>query len=316
MSKCFPAYPRKRPHTASLDLGVIATAQPGRAWPLVRVRSMSDQPSVPERRGRWECLKTDHGNQILVFPAITYLWNAGPVAFAVIGGAFLAVTGGEALYADMGHFGRLPIRVAWFGCALPALTLNYFGQGGLLLIEPGAVESPFYQLAPQWSHYGLVVLATLATVIASQAIITGAYSLTQQAIQLGFLPRMNVIHTAGHERGQIYIPFVNWTLAIATLVAVIGFGSSDALGGAYGIAVSLLMAITTLMATFVALHWKHNRLIVYTVNSGLLAVDLAFFASMHQVRRRRLVPCADCSCYCVHHAHLAQGRGDDGHDSP
>jgi len=213
------------------------------------------------------------------FPAITYLWNAGPVAFAVIGGAFLAVTGGEALYADMGHFGRLPIRVAWFGCALPALTLNYFGQGGLLLTDPGAVESPFYQLAPQWSHYGLVVLATLATVIASQAIITGAYSLTQQAIQLGFLPRMNVIHTAGHERGQIYIPFVNWTLAIATLAAVIGFGSSDALGGAYGIAVSLLMAITTLMATFVALHWKHNRLIVYTVNGSLLAVDLAFFAS-------------------------------------
>src|SRR5262249_23120330 len=195
------------------------------------------------------------------FPAITYLWNAGPVAFAVIGGAFLAVTGGEALYADMGHFGRLPIRVAWFGCALPALTL----------------ESPFYQLAPQWSHYGLVVLATLATVIASQAIITGAYSLTQQAIQLGFLPRMNVIHTAGHERGQIYIPFVNWMLAIATLAAVIGFGSSDALGGAYGIAVSLLL---------------------------------------HQVCRRRLVPCADRSCSRVHHAHLAQGRGDDGQDSP
>src|SRR4029450_1791077 len=149
----------------------------------------------------------------------------------------------------MGHLGRLPIRIAWFGCALPALTLNYFGQGGLLLTDPGAVESPFYQLAPQWSHYGLVVLATLATVIASQAIITGAYSLTQQAIQLGFLPRLNVIHTAGHERGQsstntagrergqICIPFVNWALAAATLAAMIGFGSSDALGGAYGIAV-------------------------------------------------------------------------------
>jgi KUP system potassium uptake protein len=212
-------------------------------------------------------------------PAITYLWHAGPMAFAVIGGAFLAVTGGEALYADMGHFGRLPIRAAWFGCALPALTLNYFGQGGLLLTEPGAVENPFYQLAPQWSHYGLVVLATLATVIASQAIITGAYSLTQQAIQLGFLPRLNVIHTAGHERGQIYIPFVNWALAVATLAAVIGFGSSDALGGAYGIAVSLLMVITTLLATFVALHWKHNPLIVYGVNGSLLAVDLAFFGS-------------------------------------
>jgi KUP system potassium uptake protein len=212
-------------------------------------------------------------------PAITYLWQAGPIAFAVIGGAFLAVTGGEALYADMGHFGRLPIRAAWFGCALPALTLNYFGQGGLLLSEPEAVESPFYQLAPQWSHYGLVVLATAATVIASQAIITGAYSLTQQAIQLGFLPRLNVIHTAGHERGQIYIPFVNWALAITTLAAVIGFGSSDALGGAYGIAVSLLMVITTLLATFIALHWKHNPLIVYVVNGSLLAIDLAFFGS-------------------------------------
>jgi KUP system potassium uptake protein len=212
-------------------------------------------------------------------PAITYLWNAGPLAFAVIGAAFLAVTGGEAFYADMGHFGPFPIRVAWFAVALPALTLNYFGQGGLLLTEPGAIDNPFYQLAPEWSHYGLVALATAATVIASQAIISGVYSLTQQAIQLGFLPRMNIVHTAGHEIGQIYIPFVNWSLALASLAAVIGFGSSDALAGAYGIAVSLLMAITTLMATFVALHWKHNPLIVYTVNGSLLVLDLIFFAS-------------------------------------
>jgi KUP system potassium uptake protein len=212
-------------------------------------------------------------------PAVTYLWNAGPLALAVIGAAFLAVTGGEAFYADMGHFGPFPIRAAWFAVALPALTLNYFGQGGLLLIEPGAIDNPFYQLAPEWSHYGLVALATAATVIASQAIISGAYSLTQQAIQLGFLPRMNIVHTAGHEIGQIYIPFVNWSLALASLAAVIGFGSSDALAGAYGIAVSLLMAITTLMATFVALHWKHNPLIVYTVNGSLLVLDLIFFAS-------------------------------------
>ena len=212
-------------------------------------------------------------------PAITYLWNAGPLAFTVIGGAFLAVTGGEAFYADMGHFGPFPIRLAWFGVALPALTLNYFGQGGLLLVQPDAIESPFYQLAPEWSHYGLVVLATVATVIASQAIISGAYSLTQQAIQLGFLPRMNIIHTTRYEIGQIYVPFVNWTLAMATLAAVIGFGSSDALAGAFGIAVSLLMAITTLMATFVALHWKYNPLIVYAVNGSLIALDLLFFAS-------------------------------------
>ena len=212
-------------------------------------------------------------------PAITYLWHAGPLAFAVIGGAFLAVTGGEAFYADMGHFGPFPIRVAWFGVALPALTLNYFGQGGLLLVQPGAIENPFYQLAPQWSHYGLVVLATVATVIASQSIISGAYSLTQQAIQLGFLPRMNIIHTTRYEIGQIYVPFMNWALAIATLAAVIGFGSSDALAGAFGIAVSLLMAITTLMATFVALHWKYNPLLVYAVNGSLFALDLVFFAS-------------------------------------
>jgi KUP system potassium uptake protein len=183
------------------------------------------------------------------------------------------------MYADMGHFGRFPIRAAWFGVALPALTLNYFGQGGLLLTEPEAVDGLFYHLAPEWSHYGLVILATFATIIASQAIISGAYSLTQQAVQLGFLPRMNIVHTAGHEIGQIYVPFVNWTLAAATLAAVIGFGSSDALAGAYGIAVSLLMAITTLMATFVALHWKHNPFLVYGVNGSLLLIDLVFFAS-------------------------------------
>src|SRR5271157_661960 len=211
--------------------------------------------------------------------AATYLWSAGPLAFVVIGGAFLAVTGGEAFYADMGHFGPLPIRIAWFGVALPALTLNYFGQGGLLLAEPGAIESPFYELAPQWAHYPLVVLATVATVIASQSIISGAYSMTQQAISLGFLPRMRVVHTEGREIGQIYVPFVNWALAIGTLAAVIGFGSSDALAGAFGIAVSLLMVITTVMATFVALHWKYNPLIVYAVNGGFLALDLVFFAS-------------------------------------
>jgi KUP system potassium uptake protein len=212
-------------------------------------------------------------------PAITYLWHAGPLALAVIGGAFLAVTGGEAFYADMGHFGPFPIRIAWFGVALPALTLNYFGQGGLLLTEPGAVENSFFQLAPEWSHYGLVILATAATVIASQSIISGAYSLTSQAIQLGFLPRMNIVHTAGHEIGQIYVPVVNWTLAFGTLAAVIGFGSSAALAGAFGIAVSLLMAITTLMATFVALRWKHNSFLVYSVNGSLLALDLLFVAS-------------------------------------
>src|ERR671938_328723 len=134
--------------------------------------------------------------------AISYLAHAGAgVAFAVLGAAFLAVTGGEAMYADMGHFGRLPIRLGWFAVALPALTLNYFGQGALLLAEPEVVENPFYHLAPDWAHYPLVAFATAATIIASQAIISGAFSLTQQAIQLGLLPRMRVLHTSGHERG-------------------------------------------------------------------------------------------------------------------
>jgi KUP system potassium uptake protein len=214
--------------------------------------------------------------------ALSYFWHAGPIALVVIGGAFLAVTGGEAFYADMGHFGPIPIRIAWFGVALPALTLNYFGQGGMLLAEPNSpavIDSPFYALAPPWAHYPLVILATVATVIASQSIISGAYSMTQQAISLGFLPRMRVIHTEGREIGQIYVPFVNWALALGTLAAVIGFGSSDALAGAFGIAVSLLMVITTLMATFVALHWKYNPLIVYAVNGSFLALDLMFFAS-------------------------------------
>jgi len=211
--------------------------------------------------------------------AITYLWHIGPLAFVVIGGAFLAVTGGEAFYADMGHFGAQPIRLAWFTVALPALTLSYFGQGALLLRRPTEIASPFYALAPQWAHYGLVVLATVATVIASQSIISGAYSMTEQAIRLGFLPRLTVIHTAGTEIGQIYVPLVNWALAATTLTAVIGFGSSDALAGAFGIAVSLLMVITTMMATFVALQWGVSPLIVALVNGSLLAVDLLFFAS-------------------------------------
>lgn len=201
------------------------------------------------------------------------------VSFAILGAAFLAVTGGEAMYADMGHFGRLPIRLAWFGIALPALVLNYFGQAGLLITDSAALDNPFYQLAPDWAHYPLVALATVATVIASQAIISGVFSLTQQAIQLGFLPRMHIEHTASHEIGQIYVPLVNWLLAAATLGAVIGFGSSDALAGAYGIAVSLLMAITTLLAALVALHWGYPPLIVIAVNGFFLVIDCIFFAA-------------------------------------
>jgi KUP system potassium uptake protein len=212
--------------------------------------------------------------------AVAYLAHAGPgIGFAVLGAAFLALTGAEAMYADMGHFGRRPIQLGWFAIVLPALMLNYFGQGGLLLANPAAVENPFYLLAPRWAHYPMVAFATVATVIASQSIISGAYSLTQQAMQLGFLPRMRVRHTASHEKGQIYIPVVNWLLAAGTLAAVLTFGSSDALGGAYGIAVSMLMAVTTVLAALVALKWGYNPLLVVAVNGFFLAIELVFVAA-------------------------------------
>jgi KUP system potassium uptake protein len=212
--------------------------------------------------------------------AILYLSQAGPgVAFAVLGAAFLTLTGGEAMYADMGHFGRLPIRLGWFAIVSPALMLNYLGQGGLLLADPGAAQNPFYLLVPKWAHYPMIAFATVATVIASQAIISGAYSLTQQAMQLGFLPRMRVLHTASHEKGQIYIPVVNWLLAAGTLAAVLLFGSSDALGGAYGIAVSMLMAVTTVLAALVALKWGYNPLLVVLVNGFFFVIELVFVAA-------------------------------------
>ena len=212
--------------------------------------------------------------------ALAYLTQAPPgIGFAVLGAVFLAVTGGEAMYADMGHFGPLPIRLGWFGVVLPGLLLNYFGQGALLLSDPRAIENPFYLLAPGWAHYPMVAFATVATIIASQAIISGAYSLTQQSIQLGFLPRMRVLHTASQVKGQIYIPIVNWLLATGTLGAVVTFGSSDALGGAYGVAVSMLMAVTTVLAGLVALHWGFSPLIVGAVNGLFLVVDLVFVAA-------------------------------------
>jgi KUP system potassium uptake protein len=211
--------------------------------------------------------------------AISCVAYSGAKALPIVGAVFLAVTGGEALYADMGHFGRFPIRLAWFFVALPCLVLNYLGQGALLISQPSAIDNPFYEVAPLWLHYPLVAIAAAATVIASQSIISGAYSLTQQAIQLGFLPRMRIVHTASHEKGQIYVPMVNWTLAVATLGAVVAFGSSDALAGAYGIAVSLLMAITTMLATLIALRWRVNPWIVLPLNGAFFVVDLVFFGA-------------------------------------
>ncbi|GAN51208.1 potassium transporter Kup [Methylobacterium radiotolerans] len=214
------------------------------------------------------------------FRAVDFLIHAGwHVSFLMLGAAFLAVTGGEAMYADLGHFGAPAIRIAWFGLVLPALLIHYCGQGALIIADPSAIENPFYRLAPDWAHYPLVALATMATVIASQAVISGVYSLTQQSIQLGFMPMMRVVHTDQDERGQIYVPAVNWLLAAATLTAVVVFGSSDALAGAYGIAVSALMGITTLLAALIALRWGYNPLLVFAVNGFFLGIDLVFFAA-------------------------------------
>lgn len=202
------------------------------------------------------------------------------LGFCALGATVLALTGGEALYADMGHFGRQPIRRAWFGIVLPGLFLSYFGQGALLLADPAAVANPFYLLAPGWLLLPLVGLATLATVIASQAVISGAFSLTRQAIQLGYLPRMEVRHTSGKAEGQIYLPTVNWTLLLLVAAIVIGFGSSSALAAAYGIAVTGTMVITTLLA-WIVVHrvWRWHWLAGAALVLPLLLVDLAYCAA-------------------------------------
>jgi len=200
--------------------------------------------------------------------------------FLVLGAVVLAVTGAEALYADMGHFGRKPIRMAWFFFVLPALLLNYFGQGALLIQDPKTVVNPFYMQAPTWTLYPLIALATAATIIASQAVITGAYSVTRQAIQLGYLPRMQIVHTSEQEIGQIYIPFINWTLLLGIVALVLGFGSSSHLAAAYGIAVTGTMAIDTILGFVVVLSlWRWNRSLAVVGLVGFLTVDLAFFGA-------------------------------------
>lgn len=198
----------------------------------------------------------------------------------ILGAVFLVVTGGEALYADIGHFGKKPIRLAWYAIVLPSLILNYLGQGALLLNDPTWVKNPFYHMAPTWSLYPLVFLATIATVIASQAVISGAFSLTFQALQLGYLPRLRVVHTSEEEEGQIYMPHVNWLLFVGTTSLVITFKSSGNLAAAYGIAVTTTMVITTLLA-FIAMRnlWKWNLGISITATIFLLAIDLSFLTA-------------------------------------
>ena len=202
------------------------------------------------------------------------------IAFITLGAVFLCVTGAEALYADMGHFGKKPIQLAWFGLVMPALVLNYFGQGALVLSDPTAAENPFYLMMPDWALVPMVVLATAATVIASQALISGAFSAAKQTIQMGFLPRLTILHTSAHDTGQIYIPAVNWLLLAGVVAAVGLFGSSSALAAAYGISVSLVMVITTLLTFFVVrFTWHYPLWLCIAASSFFLLVDLLFFAS-------------------------------------
>jgi KUP system potassium uptake protein len=211
--------------------------------------------------------------------AVRFLLGNGLAGFIVLGTVFLVVTGAETLYADMGHFGKEPIRLAWFTVALPALLLNYFGQGALALADPAAAQHPFFGLAPKWALYPLVGLATVATVIASQAVISGTFSLTRQAVQLGQLPRMRIVQTASDQIGQIYVPLVNWLLMGSTVALILAFGSSERLGAAYGLAVATDMVITTTLAFFVALRWGWGVLPAAALAVVFLTADLAFFGA-------------------------------------
>ncbi|MCQ8117953.1 potassium transporter Kup [Methylomonas rosea] len=212
--------------------------------------------------------------------AVSLLFELGWKGFLIMGAVVLAITGAEALYADMGHFGLKPIRRAWFYFVFPALLLNYFGQGALLIGNPKAVENPFYLMAPHWAMYPLLILATLSTVIASQAVISGAFSVTRQAIQLGYCPRMNIRHTSGDEMGQVYLPAVNWLLLVSVFILVLSFRSSSALASAYGIAVTGTMIVDTILA-FIVIQalWQWNRATSITFLSTFLVIDLLFLSS-------------------------------------
>ena len=212
--------------------------------------------------------------------ALQFIWRQPGTAFIILGAVVLCVTGGEALYADMGHFGKKPIRVAWFSIVMPCLTLNYFGQGALLLAEPRAVRNPFFMMAPDWLTLPLVCLATMAAVIASQALISGAFSVTKQVIQLGYLPRLQIRHTSTKDKGQIYMPFVNWALFAMIVLAVVLFRSSSNLAAAYGIAVTLDMLITTVLTFFVIRYgWGYPLWLCVLATGFFFAIDLAFFSS-------------------------------------
>jgi KUP system potassium uptake protein len=212
--------------------------------------------------------------------AVRFFADNGWHAFVVLGSVFLVVTGGEALYADMGHFGRRPIRLAWFAIVFPALLLNYFGQGALLLDNAAAATNPFFLLAPHWAIVPMVVMSTIAAAIASQAVISGAFSMTRQAVQLGLCPRLVIKHTSARQIGQIYVPAINWALLVAAVGLVVSFGTSSNLAGAYGVAVTATMAITTILAHRVMVRiWKWNTVAAALVTILLLFVDLSFLGS-------------------------------------
>ncbi|MEJ2369131.1 MAG: potassium transporter Kup, partial [Acidobacteriota bacterium] len=214
------------------------------------------------------------------YHAVHFFFANGLHGFLVLGAVFLVVTGGEALYADMGHFGRGPIRLTWFFLVLPALLLNYFGQGGLLLTHPGAEANPFFKMAPAWGLMPLILLSTGATIIASQAVISGSFSLARQAVQLGFSPRIAIRHTSEETAGQIYVPSVNWMLMIATIALVLGFRTSDNLAAAYGVAVTTTMVMTTILLFFVARWlWRWPLWAVIPMVSVFAVPDLAFFGA-------------------------------------
>jgi len=211
---------------------------------------------------------------------LEFLRERGPALFLVVGALVLALTGAEALYADMGHFGKRPIRLAWTALVLPTLALNYAGQGALLMRDPAALDNPFFRLFPAAALLPVVILATLASVIASQAVISGAFSLTKEAIQLGLLPRMRVLYTSSHAMGQVYLPAINWTLLVAVLLAVLGFESSSALASAYGIAVTITMLITTALTYFVVRHaWRYPAPLAWAATAGFLLVDAVLVMS-------------------------------------
>ena len=212
--------------------------------------------------------------------AIRFFVEHGVLAWLALGAVVLAVTGGEALYADMGHFGRLPIRLAWLGLVLPSLVLNYFGQGAFILSHPGEVANPFYELVPGWALYPMIVLATLATVIASQALISGTFSVVRQAIQLGYLPRMEIVHTSARTEGQIFIPLVNRAMLVSVIAVVLGFGSSSNLAIAYGVSVTGTMLISTMLLVILArVRWRLPGWQVWPLAAVFLVIEAAFFSA-------------------------------------